>query len=1137
MEEPMRNDEITQRLQEALGDGKFDGSGPEPSELEYWLEHLTDGAPDGYEPWLFRCAKGGKDPYLGQGSWKDESNQLTPEEAVEAMENGFNIGIAGTADDRLVNVDIDDDEEIDIDDLQPSTRVRSQSRSGRHQQHFSTEPGEIPNIAHPDAGEVRTEWQYVLAPGSHIDPDDEEEYQREVVDPAPDEQEPLVGYYTVEIAREPTTLDYDQLPKPLREHYEESKREAERAEKRREKKDPDEFESGSNTSAIFDLEATDIVPTEGGTTNPTDRWSALFHGSSTDANMSVSDEGKLHCWRHNTAHGALQILAVLSDESASGDQACKEVGRGHKGSAEGPCRLPSGELNWAAWKYAKKRGYIKHSDPIPHSALVHVATDNGICDPSDVEDGWKLPYPDYVEALTLISEKYGLDPGRQASAAAATREETEDGETTRISTTAAILPDVPRGTGSKGISTDKLRSRVCDTIRTSMIEERNVGIDAIMSGGKTYGTFKAADDLDHQITYFAPRLDMYDQAVEYAKEVGIPEDEIKILPSMKRDCPTWDGHHGSEWKKRVKRQYYAGARPKVIHEMNDGIPCREEHEDGCPYEQAWDFDPDDYQVIIGHYKHSHVTHITMGRTAVFDEDPAQAFTTTLGGSELQQSINTFLDMNVSPPVEDFDELLRIRRDDSRVKECMRWFNQMEQNGEFEFGSPDSANVVRLDGENYHGYAPHAVYAILRSDPIEDGYDFERGFIPSGLSGSLFFSTSDEHGDYYVEFRESPKLHYANSVIALDGTPLTDESRNDPHKLREWSQSLGVPLEHIRVLSDEERRDYIRDTLGHTYVQLSENANPYSSGRYNNMTEDAALCAAFREFYGGGDAPVVTTSKSVADQYREGGFVENGLAKTIDHTGNLRGTNRYAEERLAIQLGSSHHGDHEIRRRAAWLREPVEVSGKGMDRDYGSDLANSILQQMRENQTAQNVMRFGRDGGGALIGLKTAAFPEWLPVAGKGAVSPWPAGMKEVLEAWNDLSPGPLKTVEVAEIAGHDAVSVSERQVRNALESFVELGYVKKGDHPNDGRKNVYVDDGLGSVDPEEYAEVELPELEWPAPAGGDEGDVPEVRLTNIYTSDFDSSEADLTEEQQAALPMGVGDVTGDMDRGDPPTEE
>ena len=764
------------------------------------------------------------------------------------------------------------------------------------------------------------------------------------------------------------------------------------------------------------------------------------------------------------------------------------------------------------------KGFVYRAGNVHLSPLQVVALEEGIITSVD-------EYPsgeDFWEAVDALRDRGAHIP--------------ELDRTSRYFSSAAILPDVQGGGGKRGISTDELRNRVCESIKTAMMDERDVGIDAIMSGGKTYGTFKAAAELERKVTYLAPRLKLYDQAAEYAKEVGIPEDEIKILPSMKRDCPTWDGQHGKEWENLVKKQYYAGARPKAIHSMNDDIPCRGEHDGECPYEAMWDFDPDDYQVIIGHYTHSHVTHVTIGRTVVFDEDAGDAFTTRLEGSELQQSINTFLDMEMSPPVEDFDELLRIRRDDRRVKECVRWFNQMQQAGEFDFGSPDSKNVILHEGEDYHGYAPHAVYAILNTEPIEEGSNFERGFIPGGLSGSLFFTTSDEHGDYYVEFRESPELHYANAVIALDGTPLVDESRNDPNKLREWTQSLGVQMEHVRILSDEERRDYIRDTLGHTYIQVSENANPYSSGRYNNMNEDAALCAAAREYYGQGEPPVVFTEKKVADQYVGAGWEEQGLAKKIDYSGNLRGSDEYGEERLAVQLGSSHHGDHELRRRAAWLREEVDVSGKGMDRDYGSDLANSLLRQMRENQTIQNVMRVGRDGGGATVLLKTAAYPDYTPVAGKGSVTPWPTGMKEVLEAWAAISPGPLKTVEVSEIASHEAVSVSERQVRNALESFVELGYVKKGDHPNDGRKNVYVDDGLGNVDPEEYAEVELPELDWPALPGEEDGGSPEVRLTTIYTSDFDSSEAELTDDNQSSLPMGVGDVTGDMDRGDPPTE-
>lgn len=63
-------------------------------------------------------------------------------------------------------------------------------------------------------------------------------------------------------------------------------------------------------------------------------------------------------------------------------------------------------------------------------------------------------------------------------------------------------------------------------------------------------------------------------------------------------------------------------------------------------------------------------------------------------------------------------------------------------------------------------------------------------------------------------------------------------------------------------------------------------------------------------------PVVFTTKTVEEQYSD--LKEAGIVKEIDHAGNIRGKNDYAETRFAIQLGSSHHGAFEVRRRAAWL---------------------------------------------------------------------------------------------------------------------------------------------------------------------------------------------------------------------------
>ncbi len=786
---------------------------------------------------------------------------------------------------------------------------------------------------------------------------------------------------------------------------------------------------------------------------------------------------------------------------------------------------PSWEKSSSGTRLAQlEDGWVYRAGMVGIDALKLVALEEGII--TDVEDYPRgEAFPEAVEELRNRGAKIP-----------------KFDKTTLSLSNAVIMPELNHKNSGRKITTEQLRDKVCEEIRGAMERNENQCIDAVMSAGKTYGTFKTAHEIGQQVTYLAPRLDMYDQAVEYCEEIGFNREDIKILPSMKRQCPTWNGVHGKEWEKRVKRQYYAGARPKVIHEINNDIPCRHDHNEGgdlCPFEEMWDFDPDDYDVIIGHYKHAHVSHVTIGRACVFDEDPTNAFETTLAGEQLITAINTFLDMDYSPPVSDFDELLQIRNDRRRANKCNRWFNQMIQQDEFDFSEPDSTNVIARDGEDYHGYAPHAVWAILNTSPVADGSNFERGHLPDGAGGVLFFTTSDERGEYYVQFRESPDLEYASSVIALDGTPLVDESRHDGMKIREWSQSLGVNLKHNRILTDNERKQYIRNTLGHRYVQVTDSANPYSSGRYNNMTEDASLCAAVKELYGDGEAPVVFTPKKVADQYKDAGWTTKNLAKHIDYPGNLRGTDKYGSERLAVQLGSSHHGDHEIRRRAAWLNTDVEVDGKGMDRDYGSDLANAILRQMRENQTAQNVMRVGRDGGGAIVVLKTAAIPDYFPVVRSGAVTGWPGGMKEVLEARVDISPDGEKTVEVAEIAENDHVTVGERQVRNALDRFVELGYLKKMDHPQDGRKNVYVDDGLAAVDPDERAEVELPELDWPdagtAEELGIEADT-EIRVTNIYTSNFDKSLPTVSDAPETGVQIGVGDVTGDMDRGDPPTE-
>lgn len=625
-------------------------------------------------------------------------------------------------------------------------------------------------------------------------------------------------------------------------------------------------------------------------------------------------------------------------------------------------------------------------------------------------------------------------------------------------------------------STAPTQQELYDRVRAEQVKAmergKNVVLDAIMGGGKTFNFFGALAEVGEKGAYFAPRIKLYEQAVEYAEANGFTRDECKILPSLKRDCPTWKGEHGEEQEHLIKKLYALGATPKTIHHLlGDELKCKQNDTGKCEYEHKCKFDPDEYELLIGHYAHAHVTQYTKGRHCAFDEDPQNAFTTHVSGSQLIKGVNAFLGLHESPPFDGWDDLIQHRNDDERKQQALAWFDRPG----FEF-EPDEQNAVRYADEGFHAYAPLAVYTILKSEPLEDGYPFEQAQLPGLGEKGKFFTTSEQDGEHYVEISNPPDLEYTEhkGLICLDGTPLIHDG-----KPVEWMDALDRPLNHRQVLTDDERGEFLSETQGNVYIQTSEYIKPYSSGRYNNPTEDAALLAAVRETYGDGEAPVVFTDMAVRNEYESAGFVEEGLAKLFDHPGNLRGNDEYGSERVAVQLGSSHHGDHEVRRRAASLGESVNPEGKGKERDYGSELGNSIVYQMREAQSAQNALRVGRDGNGALFVFDTCAFPDWIPVEeGVADVSMWSKTEQAIREVWGEFDEsersGGVRPSDVSEAIGDIAM---DRQTRNCLTRLADRGYLEKTDDPDDGRRTLYADTGLGDIGEYRAAEIELPELE------------------------------------------------------------
>ena len=341
---------------------------------------LMKQAPEGYEPFFLLCEPGEKNPDGNFGSWKTPRKKITFIQAVNWLKCGWNIGIAGTDKDLLVIIDIDDPEMIPLDSVKPTLTIMSRKRAGYHCYYF----GDISDNIPTEHGELRTNWQFVVAPGSYV-----------LTDPGtvPEAERNDAGYYTIHSARLPERITFDELPGVYRETHREAQ---ERCRPEPRKYDP--IPATRNMSAVFGITAEDVVRREGGKTTPSERWASVFHGSGTGKNTSLSQDGLLQCWRCNVSHNGLQALVVLS-----GYLTCREAGSPHRNSNAGGSRIIGDDgAIFHAWRYAKLNGYIPQSDPIPIRAMRYIYEKHnvrGMIGDTFTVAGWN-------RVLEIVEEEY-----------------------------------------------------------------------------------------------------------------------------------------------------------------------------------------------------------------------------------------------------------------------------------------------------------------------------------------------------------------------------------------------------------------------------------------------------------------------------------------------------------------------------------------------------------------------------------------------------------------------------------------------------------------------------------------------------------------------------------------------------------
>jgi hypothetical protein len=362
---------------------------PNAAEFKKWYSLLMESSPPDYSPHLFVAEKHNKTPHTARGAWSLDKNRITAEQAIKLMRRGFNISIAGMPSDKLLIVDVDDESAIDLDTLVPTLSVRSRSRTGSHWFYFMDRIEDKRNIAVPEVGEIRCINQYVIAAGSYVTTDPEN---------VPEDQQELVGFYTVENSIPPTHITFNQLPIIFRKQYIfnyliPSIKDKFAVMARIFDDEPIHTGEQKRKSGLFDLEIKDIMYI------PRDKknFTSIFHGSKNGKNSTYSD-GLLHCFRCNVYHTAITSLAVMA-----GIATCSSAGHGHKYSSAGTSTIDmrDGATSYRIWSYAREQGYIPRSDTPPRSALNWFSTETGLCREDEIINGY-LPDYAYFESIRLL---------------------------------------------------------------------------------------------------------------------------------------------------------------------------------------------------------------------------------------------------------------------------------------------------------------------------------------------------------------------------------------------------------------------------------------------------------------------------------------------------------------------------------------------------------------------------------------------------------------------------------------------------------------------------------------------------------------------------------------------------------------
>lgn len=599
-----------------------------------------------------------------------------------------------------------------------------------------------------------------------------------------------------------------------------------------------------------------------------------------------------------------------------------------------------------------------------------------------------------------------------------------------------LLPDEDLSDPQTSLNFELIRNKINKEIHEAFSRRGPTLIEALPAMGKSYGLIEWASLTGNPLTVFTSRHELYGQYLDWIDSADADMTSLR-LPTPYMDCPSMkESEDETKPDKRLREKmwdvYSSGITAAEIHQraehyLGETLPCQ--HNSECPYMEARDFDPENYDVLVGHYLQAHNRNTVDSRYVAFDEFPGDAYFFEPSHNRVTRAVSNYLDVESGLPFENWKDLDYNRKAAEHQDAIASWKEELGSNPNRE------TTIPHQQSPDFHARAPLMVQAALEFELLSNEWEYA-----TLGSGNRAVKSPDDEWTFLLP----PNLRGAESIVALDGTPTIDK----------WRLVLGNKwITHREILETEDaKREYLTEVLDMEIIQTDAGTKPYQSGEYVNVESDAALFEGIEQKHK--KCPSVITSNKAFDKYenydnsRETGIFY--LLEETEHYGNLKGSNQFETVRLGAVVGSPHPPEDEAVERWGALdetsvqrKEEGISSMKGDNLDFGPK-GNALFRDVVHKEVLQAILRFGREESdgerGACVYVHTSRLPEWTKPHQRVKVSVWSEGMFEVVKVIKNSDKWPSGEWTNSEIAEKTS-SVDSRQVGNLMKELESEGYV------------------------------------------------------------------------------------------------